>query len=633
MQTLAQPVDPLRAQKLRLPRLGRAFFVVLGMAVLHAIVVWRYGGVIWGDHGRWLYNVSRFAAGSAPYRDFDFPNPPIGLIIVGTLARIVGTNFGAISAITTLLFLANFAVFLLALRRLLPDVVLPVAVPALLFSVALACRHGVTLPAGTDSVSGPVGFLCLQVGAWLMLETVELPRVRRSAACGAFLALAMMSKHDFWPPAILLLMAAAIVLVRNGAPRRVVVAGAAGFITVMVVIIGAMVAWVGLHPVHVMLTGSGRAVEIAMKSTPSLERMVAEVAGSAALILTAVTALWLCLAISDQTASRWAGAMLLTFFTAAAVHLGMSVAIGRDVLLTGRPAYPNLTQFAFVAGFEAGRSVFSIALDYFDDRLLTHLLPTILPPVLLVTLVARWKRWHDPKLRGRALVLMALAVAARTRRGFVGGDWYNVLLELPAYAVFVQLICGDAEQKAARAVRATLAVFIALGAYSYISLSDGPMTYQGVRPRVMTRQGRARWARDQARAYHYTDSVMAKIDPSGTRPVYALGSSAGWNYFLKRPNPLPFTDGLPIDIDSVELRAASARLLAARPLLIENHMALRRGLGRPNLLEWEPGLEANRYEKRDAPWFAALTAHCRAADPTLDSTTTIRIWDCDQATR
>ncbi len=621
------------AQKLRLPRPGRAFLIVLGLAALHAIAVWRYGGLIWGDHGRWLFNVSRFAAGEAPYRDFAFPNPPVGLILVGTLSRIVGTSFGAISAITTLLFLATFAVFVLALRRLLPDVVLPIAVPALLFSVALACRHGVTLPAGTDAVSGPVGFLCLQLGAWLMLETVEQPRVRRAAASGAFFALAMMSKHDFWPPTILLLVAAVVVLVRYRAPRRVIVAGGAGFAIAGAAILGGMVVWVGAHPVYHMLTGSGHAVEIALRSTPSLERMVAETAASAALVLTAVTALWLCLAISDRTASRWAGAMILTFLTAAAVHLGMSVAIGRDVLLTGRPAYPNLTQFAFVAGFEVGRSVFAIALDFFDDRLLTHLLPTILPPVLLVVLVARWRRWQDPRLRGRAVVLMALAVAARTRRGFVGGDWYNVLLELPAYAVFIQLICGDAKQKAARAVRATLAVFIALGAYSYINLANGPLTFNGVRPRVMTRQGRARWARDQARAYHYTDSVLTALDRSGTRPVYALGPSAGWNYFLKRPNPLPFTEGLPSDLEPAQLRAATERLLAARPLLIENRLALRRVMGRPSLLAWEPGMEAARYERRDAPWFATVTAHCRAADPTLDSTATIRIWDCDQATR
>ena len=632
METLATPQESVTQRKLALPRPGRAFFVVLGLAALHALAVWRYGGVIWGDQGRWLYNVSRLAAGAVPYRDFAHPNPPFGLLVVGIMARVVGTSYGAISAIMTLLFLANFAVFVLALRRLAPDVVMPIAVPALLFSLALACRHGVTLPAGTDSIGGVVGFLCLQVGAWLMLETVEQPRLRRSAACGAFLALAMMSKHDFWPPAILLIIAAIVVLVRNDAPRRIIAAGAAGFTAVMVVMVGALVAWAGVHPTYAMLTGSGRAVEIALKSTPSLERIVAEVAGSAALVLTAVTALWLCLAISDRTAKRWAGAMILTFLTAAAVHLGMSVSIGRDVLLTGRPTYPNLTQFAFVAGFEAGRSVFAIALDYFDDRLLTHLLPTILPPVLLIALVARWSRWHDPRLRGRAVVLMALAVAARTRRGFVGGDWYNVLLELPAYAVFIQLICGDAEQKAARAVRATLAVFIALGAYSYISLADGPMTFNGVRPRVMTHQGRARWARDEARAYHYTDSVITKLDQSGTRPVFALGASAGWNYFLKRPNPLPF-DGLPTDIEPAELRAATARLLAARPLLIENRLAIRRGLGRPSLLEWEPGLEANRYERRDAPWFATVVQHCQPADPALDSTATIRIWDCDQATR
>ncbi|HEY2805530.1 MAG TPA: hypothetical protein VGI92_06675, partial [Gemmatimonadales bacterium] len=317
----------------------------------------------------------------------------------------------------------------------------------------------------------------------------------------------------------------------------------------------------------------------------------------------------------------------------AGAHVGMTVAIGRDLLLNGKPAAPTMAQTALISGLSEGRSLLGTALAHFDIRLLAHLLPSILPPILFIAILVCWNRWYDKELRARVAILLALAIAARVRRGFEGADWYNVLIELPAYAVFVQLVCGAAEQKAARAVRATQAVLLGLAAYSYVSLAVGPMTMNGLRRPVTTHAGIARWGFEEARSYHYADSVLTLLDPGGQRPVYALGSTSGWNYFLRRPDPLPFSEGLPYNLTSEQLRDASVQLLRSRPFLIENRPALRRMLGVASLMEWEPQTEMNRFERRDEPWFDSVARSCRATDPALDSTATIRIYDCAQATR
>ena len=59
----------------------RAFLIVLGLAILHAWAVWGYTGIFWGEHGRWLHAVARFAAGEVPYRDFFFVQPPLTLYL------------------------------------------------------------------------------------------------------------------------------------------------------------------------------------------------------------------------------------------------------------------------------------------------------------------------------------------------------------------------------------------------------------------------------------------------------------------------------------------------------------------------------------------------------------------------
>src|SRR5205085_2241600 len=170
---------------------------------------------------------------------------------------------------------------------------------------------------------------------------------------------------------------------------------------------------------------------------------------------------------------------------------------------------------------------------------------------------------------GRLALLLGLCIMMRARRGFSGADWYNVLLELPAYALFFKLICGPAQQKAARAVRAALSLLIVIAIYSYISLAVGPLTFQGRYPRTVTRNGLVRWPAVAAMAYQTADRLLQSADPEGHRPAFAFGASGGWNFFLTRPNPLPWGDGLPAG-DSIVREQATPRLMRSRSLLVDN---------------------------------------------------------------
>lgn len=606
----------------------RAFLIVLGLAILHAWAVWGYTGIFWGEHGRWLHAVARFAAGEVPYRDFSYSNPPLALWLVGGLARMTGATYAGITAITTTLYLLTFVVYVLCVRRLVPDLVLPVTLPALLFSVSYSFRHGVSLPAGTDSPAAPIGFLCILGAAWLLLEAVERPSLARAAGYGLLLGLAALSRHEFWISCLYLLLAGGAFLARRRAPLRVQIAGPATF--ALIIVIGAMAAaaaagWLDAARGFLNLDG---AITSLLRGLPSIERLVAEIAGAAAMALTAITALWLCLAVNDRTASRWAGAMLLLFLTAAAMHLGTSVSIAAQLQESGLPDLPTLTQDALWRELQRGQGTVSAALALFDARLQAHLFPVILPPIILVALLARWKQWHDPVLRGRVALLLGLCITARLRRGFAGADWYNVLLELPAYAVFLQLACGPARQKAARAVRAGLAVLIVIGIYTYVSLAVGPFTLQGVYPQMLTRNGMVRWPSGAALAYQTADRLVQRADPAARRPVFAFGASGGWNFFLLRRSPLPYLDGLPSP-DRATRETATALIHAARAFLIDNAYARRQVLAVPSLFDWEPPAEPNRFVRWDRVWFDGLIGDCAPVGD-ADSTAAIHVYDCDR---
>jgi len=609
-------------------RQRRAFVIVGTLAVAHVFLTWGYTGLFWGDHGEWLEEVSRFARGDVLYRDFSWASPPLAIWILGGVARFTGTSLAAINATTAVLFLMIVALFLFMLKRLTPQLILPIALPAFLCASAYASRSGAPLPMGTTSPAGPVGFLCLLGAAAMMLSTVDQLSRRTALLAGVLAGLAILSKQDFWLSAGYALLVGTLLLARRNASIELLLAPAAGCAVTVAVGLALVVSHAGLVPFLRMMIGPDDLVNLSTHLVPSLERLTAEVAAAAALCLTAVVSLWLCLAISERRAGQWALALALVFLVAMAVHMGMSVAIGRAVMASGPEPLPTVSEEMMALSLHNGRSLPAGALSFFDERLRVHFFPAVLPPLLLAVLVLRWRLWFDRKIANQLVLLLGLCVVARIHRGFDGADWYNVMLELPCYALFLQLICGPATQKAARAVRAALSVVILIGFYSRITMGRGPFTLSGSLPVTMTNAGPVHWSPFSAHAYHLADSLVKALDPTGRRSVYAFGASGGWNYFLGRRNPTPATGGIrsgPWTVDRIEglLQNASPPVI-----LIDNRSAMRSVPGpMTSPFHWEPEPRPNRFLQTDRRPFERLARSCTPMSN--DSIAgTIAVWDC-----
>src|SRR4030095_10860416 len=70
-----------------------------------------------------------------------------------------------------------------------------------------------------------------------------------------------------------------------------------------------------------------------------------------------------------------------------------------------------------------------------------HAFPVLLPVIVLGVLLWRW-RDVAPDLRVLAVLLLSICVVARLRRGFEFAEWYQVLLEVPAYLVAAKAMLG-----------------------------------------------------------------------------------------------------------------------------------------------------------------------------------------------
>ena len=73
---------------------------VLAVLAVHMVTAWGYIGLYWGDSGRWLYEVDRYADGARIYRDVYWGFPPLGMWIVGGAARLIGSDLVQVWSIT-----------------------------------------------------------------------------------------------------------------------------------------------------------------------------------------------------------------------------------------------------------------------------------------------------------------------------------------------------------------------------------------------------------------------------------------------------------------------------------------------------------------------------------------------------
>jgi len=602
----------------------RALAALLGLVAFHVWATWGYTASFYAEPSAWMHEVERFAAGEVPYRDFDWPFPPLAIWVVGGAARLLGTDLAALGAITATIAVLMYLAYHRVVSRVAPGVGTSAVVTGFVFASAYAARYSPPLPMGGLSPGGSLGMLCLLAAVWLIVGISERPAAATAAGTGMLLGLAMLSRHDFWLPALFLL-AWGIAALRHAPAhaqlRGLLTAGLAATFAAGAAIALATAgtaAFAGLVP-H-------RLLESLLLGMPSLERLTIEVAAASALGIAGVVALWLCFALDDARAFKAAALLLLIFLSACAVHLGMSVSIARGIADHGLSDAPTRLEESIALITSTGRRPIRAAVYLLDQGFQAHLFPTVMPPILLGVLLLRWRRWELHRDRDLALLMLGLAVTLRARRGFSGADWPNVLVEIPAYALFLHLVAASAGRSAQRAVSMALAILFVVGLYTYYSLGSGPLTQRRY-PALTTVRGTVHWAAGESQDYPALRAVLDSLDPQRRRPLLAFGPSGAWNYFFGRPSPTRFTRGFTSEAETDTVRAA-LRALPEPPLVVDTRAVVRiTRLPRPGVADWENRPQGAAVSLLEIPHLGDLLNGCLKVEA-LRGPPAVPIYDC-----
>lgn len=549
------------------PSWGPTVAICLALALTHILLVWGHISFFYGDTGRWMHEVDRFAAGERLYRDFTWPYPPLAMWLLGSAARLVGTGVDQLWILTSTLFLAVVVVFLRYTWAVVPrDMALVTSVAGLIAAMAYAQTAGAALPLGSYAPAALVGGLLLiaSVAALVLIVKGETGW-RTAAALGACASLAVLTKQDFWAPALV-----TVLFGLRYAPARHRALVAATAVGPALVGFGVVLVQLGPRGFLSMLGGFGHVTEFGTLGLPSGRRLAAAV-GATSIALWA----WLVLAWPRGARAGLVAALLSGGVIAAYFALG------------GPPWKATLLQ----------------------DLRLRGLSPFL--PILVLAWLWVSRRSAEPVQARLATVLLVIAVAARARRGFQGVEWFHVMLELPAYVLAVRAVLGVAQ---ARWQRRVFAALIPLACYLYWFFGRGPLTEREGRGHetVETPRGRIHIRANEAGDYRAIAEALASLDPGGTRPLFAFGYVGGWNYFMNRTNPTPAPQGFRLTLlppDSILARAA-----AARPFAVDARVFTRLTIPdhRAGVFRWQPPQIPTHYMRFDRPWFDRLIAPCRA---------------------
>lgn len=559
----------------------------LGIGVVHAILVWGHVLLFWGDTGRWMHEVDRFAGGEVLYRDFTWPFPPLAMWILGGAARLTGTGVHQLWALTAAVYLITVYLFLRYVVRVVPrDLALLTGIVGLVGAMGYAQTLGAPLPMGGYAPAAVVGVMFLLVSLGCLLRRLDGDSGWPSAAgLGLAASLVVLTKQDFWPPALVIVLVG--MWLSRGRTRAMIAALAAVPALVGFGVVASNVGWDGLIA---MLGGFGHVTERGARGFPSGRLLAAELGAlcgalGVGLLLWRPKRSWPWLVVAAL-----AGAVVLAYLeNAGRPGLGMLVS---DVRLRG--------------------------------------LSLFLPGLLLVA-VWRSRATLNPAQYRLASVLLIVAMAARVRRGFEGLEWFHVMLELPAEVLSVRLLLGTQRLALQRGV---LVALLPLAMQVYWLYGRGPLTLRerAGHESVSTTRGRILLRDNAARDYRFAAEAVAAIDPGGQRPLFAFAYSGGWNYFLSRRNPTPAPQGFRLTLDPPE--SVLARAVAAQPIVFDARHFTRVQMVdfSAGLSRWEAPMIPTFYMTHDRPYFDRLLAGCRFVTryPT-PGTPFLDVYDCQSS--
>jgi hypothetical protein len=576
-----------------LRRPGADTLVALGLLAVHIIAVLGYTGVFWGDIGRWSHEVERFATGETPYRDFQWHYPPLGLWVEGTAARFIGTDRAQLTAITGLLTLLLVLAAVRYGRVVLDRSDAWFGGVALVLALSYAQSNGAPLPLGLYSPAALVGSLCIIVAAAMFVRHLTDNPGRVAELSALFAGLSVLAKQDFWLPALTIVGVIAL-RSRRWQPPLVF----AGVVTLGVL---GIVASAGVAVLPPLLGGFGHAKLAGGQGFPSWERLTVEIF-VLALILGGLTVV---VSFARRTL-YWKP--LLAAAGIAALSGGVHIGASMTTTLPEPGSLMTMTQDRLFFHLSRGNSLVRPAIGLLRDRVAHTPIPVLLPPILLAIVALRWSRLATPR-RAVIATLLAFAIALRARRAFEGSEWFEFLLTVPVVLATLELLLAfnDAEQRRFRLTALSALSVCALLAYAGFGRGVGTRKYYP--EPTSTLRGTVHVKPGEARNYRNVLAAIDSVDPARRRPLYAYGFSGGFNYFMKRRNPFPFTQDFyfsAFNADSVLAQRPPGVFLVDNPALDDMSFAAAKFDWR----SWEQPRVAAPYGTYDRVRFDRLKSGC-----------------------
>ncbi len=590
---------------------GLTAFMML--AIAHAWLVWGYSSVFWGDAGRWLHEIDRFANGEVLYRDFVWPFPPLAMWLFGGVARLINSDVAVVWSSTTGVYLALCAAYYHYVRCLVPPRLRSlVLLVGFLLAVAYANTGGNPLPLGTYSPAAPLGALLLLLA---VLSAVSLKTSLRSgtaALVGLLCGLCILSKQDFWLPAGYVVALSSTLLLMQGR-RTAAVATSSAFVLTIGSASAVVIAQSGLDALPGVISGFGHVQEFGGLGLPSWERLTVELLVSCWILVLVASSATLVLPPKERRrALKWTGLLATCGILAMALHVGMTLRTGAMLTATGLPEVPSHLQRNLWWHVEAGSPLWRPALGLLRSAIEAHLLPILLPVILIVTIGIRWRTLPRTPLRSWALAFLGFCLAARMRRLFQGVDWFHFLLEIPVYTLVLELFVGSTARQLRKLATLILIPTLAVSVHAYWGFGRGPLTRAGTLPEVVTPRGIVHMPADEAADFYWLIGVLDRVDPGRERPIFAFGFTGGFSYFLSRGNPSPTTLGFRLSRWPGDSVVASISASDPAPFLLDTHAY--DSIGTPalgiDLKRWEQRLVRNHLIRVDRPYFERLLAGC-----------------------
>ncbi len=607
---------------------------VLAVLAVHMVTSWGYIGLYWGDSGRWLYEVDRYAHGARIYRDVYWGFPPLGMWIVGGAARLIGSDLVQVWSITATIAALLGVAYALAVAQLLPlRLAVLAGVTGMALGVAFASNGSQPLVSGMYTPAVPVAALFAFAQLALFLREWRRPSLPGALLVGALGGAGLLAKHDVWFACALLTAATALVAPTGGhwRPKRAA-AAVAGFAAVLGAGLAVLIAQHGVAALGAIFTGHGQVQELGGVFLPNLAQAVVELAALGLAVATIGAIAWFSRAVDPRRAVLMILLGGLVAVVTSSVWLIKAELVARQMLAAGKPAIPTLFEGALLPVSADAVARWRQALEVFRFELLRHLIPLSLSCLVLVVALVRRKKVADALQWRLLVVLLLMVLALRSRRMIAFSEWSALMLEVPVYVFALVTLWKVPARALTQAVTLGCGVLLVAGMAAHRRFGFGVGTRRGTFPVVSTARGQVRLSPNLADTYRDVRDLALIADASGTRPLMAFGYSAGHNYLTGRPGIGSLTHGFRMSLyptpDSA-FRVAQAQ--HDRLILIDNP-AYSDGVQAREFApwRWQARMHVNHYLRDDRPLFEKLLHGCRKV--TLpDRRVVASVYDCAPA--